>query len=121
MNLIIKGKVVEGNKIGTSIGFPTVNILIDPIINIVNGVYFVTLTIDGYNYKGMANIGTRPTVSNDGTRVLEIYIFGYTGNAYQKTISVKLKNFIRPEHKFNSIDELKKAIEKDMETIKNYV
>ncbi|MFI3262262.1 MAG: riboflavin kinase [Rikenellaceae bacterium] len=120
MSIIITGKVVEGSKIGTFIGYPTINIPIDSIIKITNGSYFVSVVIEGFNYKGLANIGTRPTVSDNIDRFLEVYILDYNGNAYGKTVSVKLQKFIRPEAKFDSVDELKQAIEGDLKIVMTY-
>lgn len=117
MNIIISGTITEGSKVGTSIGFPTANIEIDPIISLQNGVYAVVITLDGYNYNGMANIGTRPTVSDDGRRFLEANIFGYNGKTYGSKMAVRLIEFIRPEVKFDTLEELKKAIENDKETV----
>lgn len=113
MNIIISGNVIEGHKIGTSLGFPTANLEIDPLIGLENGVYAVGVTLDGFNYYGMANIGTRPSVTDDGKRLLEVNIFGYSGDTYGRKISVRLIEFIRPEIKFSSTEELKSALEND--------
>lgn len=119
--MIITGKVVEGKKIGSFIGYPTINIPIDTLIKIKNGVYFVSVIIDGFNYVGLANIGVRPTVTDDDSRFLEVYVLDYTGNVYDKKVSVKLLKFVREEKKFDSLDELKVAIEADLTTIMSYM
>lgn len=121
MNLTITGKVIEGNKIGTSIGYPTANVSIDPMINIIDGVYFVKLIVDNYNYKGVANVGIRPTVTNGEQRLLEVHIFDYKGEIYGKVISIKLVEFIREEKTFDSIEDMKYAIDEDVKHVQSII
>ena len=110
------GEVVEGNKLGRTIGYPTANIIVTPEEKLIpaNGVYAVDLKIsrDEKAYKGMMNIGVRPTV--DGTkRVIEVNIFDFDRDIYGETVTVMVKNRIRDEVKFNGLDELKAQLAKD--------
>ena len=75
-----------------------------------------TVTIDGTEYKAVANIGVRPTVTNHAENVnCETHIIGFSGDLYGRTISVRLCGFLRDEKKFSSVDELKSAILADEE------
>jgi riboflavin kinase / FMN adenylyltransferase len=118
-----EGLVVQGNKLGRTIGYPTANLqpkMEDKLIP-GNGVYAVTVEIikeqanknkDLPPYKGMMNIGTRPTV--DGTkRVIEVNIFDFDEDIYGATLRVYLKKFLRQEQKFNGLDALKEQLAKD--------
>ncbi len=111
--------VIHGNKVGRTLNFPTINQRI-PDTNIVPkyGVYKSYVEVDGRHYRGVTNIGIKPTVKNrsDGTgAVMETHIIGYDGYLYGDKISVSLVSFIRPESKFSGLDELKEQIAKDIE------
>lgn len=111
--------VVHGNKIGHTLSFPTINQII-PKTNVVPkyGVYKSYVEVDGRHYRGVTNIGIKPTVENrgDGTgAVMETHIIGYDGNLYGEKISVSLVSYIRPEIKFSGLSELKMQIAADME------
>ena len=112
-NTTIIGVVKEGKKLGTELGFPTANIAIDNLVKIENGVYAIRIHLDGFNYKGMANIGYRPTVDNGTERLLEVHIFDYSGQLYGKRIAVTLCHYLRDEKKFASTDELVDAMKED--------
>jgi len=111
------GDVVEGNKLGRSIGFPTANLMIKEKSKLIpgDGVYAVDVTVSDEQektYRGMMNIGYRPTV--DGTKKLvEVNIFDFDRDIYNKTLKVFVKKFLRPEQKFGSLDELKKQLALD--------
>lgn len=103
------GTVIHGKRIGTTIGFPTANIMINDEDKIIpgNAVYAVEVEIESLNkkYKGMMNIGVRPTF--DGSeRAIEIHIFEFNESIYEKNISVTIMSKLRSEKKFNSVDEL---------------
>lgn len=115
-DFFITGKVIEGNKIGREINFPTANLDIDNIDKILpgNGVYATEVIIDRQVYLGMMNIGIRPTVSEGEPRkTAEIHIIDFDNNIYGKKIKIILKLKIRNEKKFNNLEELKKQLEKD--------
>ena len=108
------GTVVRGNGRGRTLGYPTANILLDDPDKLIprQGVYAVDVhTADGH-YKGMMNIGTRPTFDYDRL-TLEVHLFNFRGSLYNQVIEVRLKQFIRPEIKFDSIDALTDQLEKD--------
>jgi riboflavin kinase/FMN adenylyltransferase len=112
----LKGSVVEGNMIGRGIGFPTANILLGDHYKLipVEGVYAVSVLCDGEMYQGMLNIGFRPTIEmNADHRTIEVNIFKFERDIYQKEITIYFHHWIRSEHKFGSIEELKKQLEID--------
>ncbi|TDH27077.1 bifunctional riboflavin kinase/FAD synthetase [Segetibacter sp. 3557_3] len=109
------GTVVEGNKLGRTIGYPTANLEIAEEEKLIpgNGVYAVTVSInDRAAHKGMMNIGIRPTIG--GTkRVIEVNIFDFNQDIYGSTVKVFVKAFIRGEVKFTGLDQLKEQLAKD--------
>lgn len=112
------GKVVEGNKLGRTIGFPTANIFIDDQNKLIpgNGVYAVTIKNEKLKIKtgGMMNIGVRPTV--DGTkRMIEVNIFDFHQDIYGETLTITVKKHLRSEVKFNGLEALKAQLAKDKE------
>ncbi len=113
----IIGKVVKGSKRGRKIGFPTCNIVLKNYIIPKFGVYSVSIKINKTLKKGIANIGYRPTF-NGNKLLLEVNIFNFKKNLYNKNISVLFNKFIRPEKKFKSIVELKNQIKKDIRLAK---
>lgn len=112
-----QGVVKEGKKLGRQLGFPTANTeMPSGMIEPSKGVYQSIISIDGKEYTSITNIGSNPTVENILPRA-ETYIYGFSDNIYGKTVYVSLMRKIRDEKKFNSIDELKKQIEKDIKSI----
>jgi riboflavin kinase / FMN adenylyltransferase len=110
------GTVIQGNKLGRTIGYPTANLQIQDEYKLVpaNGVYAVDVQLGGRNLKGMMNIGIRPTV--DGTkRVIEVNIFDFDEDIYGQTLKVTLKKNLRLEVKFAGLEELKAQLAKDKE------
>lgn len=110
-NYQICGKVIEGNKIGNKIGFPTANIKTDNDEKLIpaDGVYAVKVKLNDSVYGGMLNIGNRPSI--DGAKwSIEANIFDFNENIYDKKISVYFLAKMRDEKKFDSIDELKKQL-----------
>lgn len=106
--------VTEGNKIGRTIGFPTINQIIpDYMVKPKNGVYKSWTIVDGRTYRSITNIGVKPTVNYTGKSVMETHITGFSGDLYGKTVRVALREFIRDEVKFASLEELKAQIELD--------
>ena len=111
----IRGKVIEGFKNGRLIGFPTANIdLFDPekIIPAI-GVYAVRVTWNGSLYKGMLNIGHRPTLDNGLNISIEVHILDFDTDIYNQTLEVSFIVKIRNEKKYNSIEALKDQLQKD--------
>ena len=115
------GTVSHGKQIGRRIGVPTLNIVPDKWKMIPpNGVYFNRVQIDGKWYDAIGNVGVKPTVTDSDQVVIESYLFDYAGDAYEKDIIVELCKYRRPETKFSSIEEMKQAIEKDIEAGREY-
>lgn len=119
---MITGKVVDGDKRGRKIGFPTVNLnLIDSNKLLPHyGVYYAQTVIDGVSFKALMNIGIRPTIASAAHLSLEAHLLGYSGNLYGTIMRFSLLRFIREEQKFLTIDELKRQIEKDKKTVELY-
>lgn len=111
----LTGEVVKGKMLGQSIGFPTANIESAPYKMIPRiGVYAVLVNAEGSQYKGMLNIGFRPTIEKFALhKTIEVHIIDYTGDLYGKKITVTFAKRLRDEMKFASIDELKMQLEND--------
>ena len=115
----ILGRVIHGNELGRTIGFPTANIRLHRQVNPVKGVYAVRVRLkSGAFFNGVANIGTRPTI-NGVNQLLEAHLFDFQGDLYGQWLDVELCHKIRNEMKFPSFDDLKAQIAKDVETAKN--
>ena len=110
----VKGRVVEGQKIGRQIGFPTANLQVDSLKLIPSdGVYVVEVVVRGKEYRGVLNIGTRPTVSGD-KRTIEVHIIGYEGvELYGEELELRFLRFLRHEQRFSSLEDLREQIRKD--------
>lgn len=112
----LTGKVITGDQKGRTIGYPTANLEITDQEKLIpsEGVYAVELEISGIpgNYKGMMNIGYRPTVGGQ-KRSIEVNIFDFNTEIYGRTIQLHLHYYLRKEIKFNSLEQLKAQLEKD--------
>lgn len=113
----ISGEVTKGAQLGRKIGFPTANIIYPQnFVQIPYGVYTVEVDIQNNHYSGVMNFGIKPTINNnEQTPLAEVHIIGFNQDIYGKNIVVRIKDFIRPEQKFGSLDELKTQIEKDLQ------
>ncbi len=118
----ISGKVVEGKKIGRTIGFPTANIQINESYKLLpkNGVYVVSSKINNILYFGMMNIGKNPTLG-DNEQSIEIHFFDINEDIYNKNLQISILEHIREEQKFNSLTELQAQLEKDKLFSLNYI
>lgn len=116
----LKGKVVVGDKRGAKIGYPTANVeSLDPNKLLPGrGVYFVEVEIEESKFYGMANVGYRPTFKSENEKLLEVHIFDFDEDIYNKDIRITFKNYLRPEKKFPSADELLLQLKEDK--IKSY-
>ena len=115
----IEGTVKKGRQEGKKIGFPTCNIDIENYVVAMPGVYAVKVSKKKSNksLKGIANLGYRPTF-NQKKILLEVHIFNFSGNLYNKYLSVEFTKFIRKEKKFKSVDELRLQIRSDLKIAK---
>ena len=117
----LKGKVKDGQRLGRTLGFPTVNQSVPQnCLPIKNGVYLTKVKFEKKTRYGITNIGMRPTV-NGKERVAETNIFDFCGDLYGKYVTVEFVKFIRAETKFSSLDELKNQVNKDIETAKEII
>jgi riboflavin kinase/FMN adenylyltransferase len=109
-----KGKVVKGEGIGRTLGFPTANIEINHPIKLLpeHGVYAVFVDYQGGNYKGMMDIGMRPTF-NGIKPVIEVNIFNFDENIYYESLTVTVVERLRSDIKFSGIEQLKEQLLKD--------
>ncbi|MBD0380309.1 bifunctional riboflavin kinase/FAD synthetase [Paenibacillus sedimenti] len=116
----MSGIVVDGAKRGRTFGFPTANIQLDePYVVPVNGVYAIKASVNGVSYKGVMNIGVKPTVATGELKQsLEAHLFDFSDQIYGEHITVDLIAYLRAEQKFASIDELIAQIKQDAETAK---
>lgn len=118
----ISGKVVEGKKIGRTIGFPTANIQINENYKLLpkNGVYVVSSEIDNVLYFGMMNIGKNPTIG-ENDQSIEVHFFNLNEDIYNKNLQILILEHIREEQKFNSLSELQAQLDKDKLFSLNYI
>ncbi len=116
----ISGIVEHGRHLGHTIGVPTVNIMpADNKLLPPYGVYSSTVIIGDREFCGMTNVGRKPTISEKEKVGVETYIYDFDEDIYDKLIEVRLKKFIRPEMKFDSIEDLKIQIQNDLESARD--
>jgi len=112
----LSGEVVEGQQIGRSIGFPTANILVKDDYKLLpkNGVYAVNVQVENRQYKGMLNLGNRPTVAGE-QKTIEVHLFDFSENLYAMNVTVAFIHFLRDEKKFADLAALKAQLILDQE------
>lgn len=117
----LSGRVIKGDKIGRTIGFPTANIFIEETYKLIpsDGIYAVTVEMDGGLFKGMAYIGQRPTI-NGMTRNIEVNIFDFSQEIYGQDITMNFLQFLREDVKFTGLEALKEQLGKDKEATLMY-
>lgn len=121
---MLTGIVKKGKRIGRQLNFPTANLFIEESYKLIpkNGVYVVNADINGKTVSGMMNIGYNPTVNGTQNRPagrrgsIEIHFFDFEQDLYDQSIQVNILQRIRDEHRFDSVEELQKQLEKDRET-----
>lgn len=111
-------KVVNGMKLGTDLGYPTANLEIDNKYKLIpaDGIYAVYADYEGKTYKGMMSIGFNPTIEGKG-RSMEVHIFDFKEDIYNKNLRVSFYKKIRNEEKFTGLKELKAQLDKDKEVV----
>lgn len=115
----MSGRVMHGQKLGRTIGVPTANFLPKRVRTPVSGVFAVHVQGMGMLRPGVANLGTRPTLSGDQVR-LEVHLLDYSGDLYGKHLRVLFRHKIRNEKKFDGLDSLKTAIQQDIATAQHF-
>jgi len=115
----VSGTVIKGRELGRTLGFPTANIIYPlDIIEPPYGVYDAEVELDdGSIYRGLANFGVSPTVTNDNIALLEVYLLDFDGDLYDRELRVSFSKMIRPEIKFNNLDELKTQMRFDLQSL----
>ena len=116
---VISGKVSHGDKKGRTIGFPTINVGIGRRLSPVFGVFNVLVEMNKETCYGVCNVGKRPTVGGEKT-LLEVFIFDFNREIYGEHVTIVFKQKSREEMKFDSLEELKQQIAKDVELGKQY-
>lgn len=114
----LTGTVIKGKQLGRTLGYPTANIFVEDETKIIPkiGVYFVEVLVDEQNYFGMMNIGVNPTTDSDCKLKLEVNIFNFNSEIYDKTLKINFLKRLRDEKKFANLTELKKELDLDKET-----
>jgi len=114
--------VTHGRRIGRTIGIPTVNFSVPAHVSVPgHGVYISRVHLpDGASCPGVTNVGTRPTVSSDGTVSVETFLLDYDGDLYGQRLRVDFCRRLRDEHRFASLEELKEQIHRDITTARAY-
>ena len=115
-NYFFSGTIIEGKKIGRTIGFPTANIALSESHKLIpkNGVYVVSGQIEERLLYGMMNIGNNPTTGNN-EQTIEVHFFNVDEDLYEKNVVISILDYIRSEEKFDSLDDLKLQLVKDQE------
>ena len=118
----LKGKVIHGEKIGTEIGFPTVNLKPIDEYKLIPalGVYATSLLIDNKRFYGVTNVGYSPTLKNTHIKEIETYIFDFSDDIYDKNVELFFHKRIRDEKFFSRLEDLIKEIENDIKFTKKY-
>lgn len=112
---VLTGTVVHGHQLGRRLGIPTANLMLPKELLVpMFGVYACVTVIDGKRYPAVTNIGTRPTVAGIGITV-EPWILDYSGDLYGQEITLEFYQFIRPEQKFSSLEEMQQEIFRNAE------
>lgn len=110
----VLGTVVEGRKLGRTLGFPTANLSVHNEQLPPTGVYALDIQWDGRNWPGVGNLGYRPTVDGEELRrTLEVHLFDWNGDLYGQDLEVRFVEFLRPERKFDGLEALKEQIAED--------
>jgi riboflavin kinase/FMN adenylyltransferase len=108
----VEGVVQGGARRGTGLGYPTANIALGKGATLAHGIYAVHVGVDGARHQGAAYLGTRPTF-DDGSPVLEVFLFDFDGDLYGRTIEVEFVEFLRGDRKFDGPDALKAQMDVD--------
>ena len=117
-NFSLLGEVINGRKVGRTIGFPTANVSYPKDkCKIAFGVYHTEVSVDGKKYQGITNYGARPTF--DDTCVLtETYLDGFDGDLYGKNIQIDFLRFLRPVRKFENVEQLRLQLAHDIRSVR---
>lgn len=113
--------VAHGKKLGSALGFPTVNLSIpDGVVVPAHGVYATRIWVDGQPHIAVTNVGRRPTVDDGDRLTVEGFLLNFKGNLYDKTVRVEFFKFLRPEETFPTLDALRAEIMRNVEQTRTY-
>jgi len=119
---LLLGKVMHGKALGRTVGMPTANLGFNEFKLLpAFGVYGTLSEIEGKKIKGLTNIGKRPSVDNYNYVTIETFLLDFSGDLYDKTISLEIHAYIRGVKKFNNLEEVKSQVNKDLESIRAYL
>jgi riboflavin kinase/FMN adenylyltransferase len=104
--------VIQGDKRGRALGYPTANVAVDPACRLKHGIYAVRVGIGGARYDGVASFGRRPMFAMPAP-LLEVFLFDFSGDLYGRTIDVAFIGWIREEMKFATVEELVSQMDED--------
>ena len=108
--------VLHGKRLGRTIGIPTVNQCIpEKLLVPLHGVYVTSCTVDGSVFRGVTNVGVHPTVDVDASVNCETFLLDFEGEIYGKDVTVEFLHYLRPERRFDSLEELRMQIRADVE------
>ena len=121
-NYTLQGVVTTGEKLGSKIGYPTANLHLKEDYKLIpkNGVYIVKSVLEGKLVYGMMNIGVRPTVEG-AYQTIETHFFDFSGDLYNKELTIEMLYFLREEQKFDSVEKLVEQLQKDEKTSREYI
>jgi riboflavin kinase / FMN adenylyltransferase len=108
----VSAAVIHGDKRGRELGYPTANLRLDPACRLQHGIYAVRVGAGGRSYDGVASFGRRP-MFDQGTVLLEVFLFDFSGDLYGEVIDVAFIDWIRPELKFDSVADLVRRMDED--------
>ena len=118
--VVLSGKVVRGKALGRTVGMPTANLCITEGTMPEEGVYATRIRIGGGVYTSVTNIGRRPTVDDESYITVETYIINFDEEIYGEQAVLEVHKFLRSIQKFNSLKEVQKQVQKDVEMAKIY-
>lgn len=108
----VEGEVIDGDKRGRDLGYPTANMKLAPECTLATGIYAVRINIDGVLHNGVASYGRRPMFDN-GAPLLEVHVFDFSGDLYGTRLAVTLVSYLRAEEKFDSVESLIAQMDRD--------
>jgi len=109
----IGGRVVRGQRMGHTLGYPTANIRLGKRVSPVSGIFAVRVNVAGKRWPGVASLGVRPTIAGGGEPLLEAHLFDFDGDLYGQRIEVKFVAKLRDEEKFAGLDALRAQMDRD--------
>lgn len=117
---IFTGRVISGRQLGRTIGVPTANLCLPEGLDCLrHGVYASQVCVNGKNYLAVTNVGLRPTVKGEGVN-MEAFLLDFSGNLYGEELRLAFYKYLRPEHKFSSLEELQGEIIKNVQQTRDF-